>query len=232
MQHRSHTAPTREILATRFAEAIAAVLKGATFDRPAALAVSGGNTPKLFFEKLSREDIPWEHVTVTLVDERWVPEASDRSNAALVKRHLLQNRAAVATFVPLFTGDDRPEDGVDAVTHSLQPWLSGGFDVVVLGMGPDGHTASLFPDAARLGEGIDPARAPAITAIHAPSAGEPRITLNLAAILNARHIYLHVEGEQKLEVLEAALMEGPVHELPVRAVLHQKTTPITIYRYP
>jgi 6-phosphogluconolactonase len=183
----------------------------------ACLAVSGGSTPKLFFETLSRFDIPWSKITVTLVDERQVPEASPRSNARLVRENLLRNNAAGAKFIPLF---ENPE-------AKNAPTL----DVVVLGMGSDGHTASLFPGGDHLGEAIDPKTKKRLMEISAPAAGEPRLTFTPPALLDASLLCLHIEGQEKRDVLNKALAEGPVEAMPIRAILRSKK-PLTLYWCP
>jgi 6-phosphogluconolactonase len=183
----------------------------------ACLAVSGGSTPKLFFETLSRFDIPWSKITIALVDERQVPETSPRSNAKLVRENLLQNSAAGAEFVPLF---ENPE------AENL-----GTLDVVVLGMGSDGHTASFFPGGNNLSEALNPKSGNRIIEISAPAAGEPRLTFTLPALLDASLLCLHIEGREKRDVLNQALAEGPVEAMPVRAVLRSKK-PLTLYWCP
>jgi 6-phosphogluconolactonase len=180
----------------------------------AVLAVSGGTTPTLFFDKLSEVGIPWQHVTVTLVDERQVPEENERSNARLVKAHLLQNKAAAARFVPLYQNP----------AAAKLPVL----DVVVLGMGNDGHTASFFPGGDALARVLDPSGTEAVMAISAPGAGEPRLTFTLPKLLKAAHIILHIEGPDKRATLDKALGEGPIEDMPIRAVL-RGAAPVTLY---
>ena len=183
----------------------------------ACLAVSGGSTPKLFFETLSRIDIPWSKITITLVDERQVPESHSRSNAKLVRENLLQNRAAGAKFIPLFENSDAEN------TATL--------DVVVLGMGSDGHTASFFPDGDHLSKALDPRTETRVMEITAPAAGEPRLTFTLPALLDASLLCLHIEGQEKRDVLNKALAEGPVEAMPIRAILRSKK-PLTLYWCP
>lgn len=219
----------KQQLATALAEAIATNLKSGIAARGvASLAVSGGSTPTLLFRTLSsRPDIAWDKVTVTLVDERWVDETSDRSNARLVKANLLQGRASAATFVPLYQGGTRPDIGkTEAALASVRRPL----DVAILGMGNDGHTASFFPGGDNLHEALT-VEGP-VVAIEAPGAGEPRVTLTLRQLLAARALYLHIEGEEKVKTLEQAEAEGPVEDMPVRAILRQTQTPLTIYWSP
>lgn len=183
----------------------------------AVLAVSGGTTPKLFFEKLSEMDVPWQRVTVTLVDERQVPDTSERSNAKLVRDHLLQNKAAAAQFVPLFENEGAAK---------TPP-----FDVTVLGMGNDGHTASFFPGGDNLDEAIDPRAFAIIVPMNAPGAGEPRLTFTLPVLEASGRLALHIEGADKKKVLDKALTDGPQEDMPVRAIL-RSATPMTLYWCP
>jgi 6-phosphogluconolactonase len=218
----------KQQLADALAEAVAGNLKAGVATRGAAsLAVSGGSTPALFFRTLAaRADVPWDKVTVTLVDERWVDESSDRSNAKLVKANLLQGRAALARFVPLYQGG-APDAARASAAQSAVPQP---LDAAILGMGNDGHTASFFPggdnlEAALTGEGP-------VVAINAPGAGEPRVTLTLKRLTAARALYLHIEGEEKVETLRKAEAEGPIEAMPVRAILRQTQTPLTIFWCP
>jgi 6-phosphogluconolactonase len=185
----------KQQLADALADAVAGNLKAGVASRGAAsLAVSGGSTPARFFKALSeRADVPWDKVTVTLVDERWVDEASDRSNGRLVKANLLKGRA-------------------------------------ILGMGNDGHTASFFPGGDSLAEALT-TEGP-VVAIQAPGAGEPRVTLTLKVLLASKALYLHIEGEEKVATLRLAEAEGPVEAMPVRAILRQTQTPLTVYWCP
>jgi len=223
---------TKEDLALALAEAIVGHLNDGIEARgQAVLAVSGGSTPARFFQVLGRSrQLDWSRVTVTLVDERWVPETSSRSNAGLVNEKLLQGPAATAHFVPLWSGGDEPTEAAIARTNMAINALPTPFDAVILGMGNDGHTASFFPGgdslaAALTGEG------PAI-AIRAPGAGEPRVTLVLRRLLDAAGLYLHIEGEEKLATLERASEDGPVEDMPIRAVLRQTQTPLNIFWSP
>lgn len=187
----------------------------------ASLAVSGGRTPTRFFEELSTRDLPWDRIAVTLVDERWVRESSDRSNARLVRQHLLKNKAAAAKFIPLANDAPTPEAGLFAVNEALED-MSWPLACAILGMGDDGHTASFFPGGDHLEEAIDPEAPLGLLPMHAPDAGEPRITLTLPVLLAADALALHIEGEAKKPVLEKALGEGPATEMPIRAVLRAR----------
>ncbi len=219
----------KDQLADALAEAVAGNLKSGSKARGAAsLAVSGGSTPARFFRALSqRDDVPWDKVTVTLVDERWVDETSDRSNGRLVRANLLTGRAAAANFVPLYQGGTEPDAYAAGLAQRKVPQP---LDAAVLGMGNDGHTASFFPGGDTLAEALT-GEGP-VVAIRAPGAGEPRVTLTLKTLLAARAIYLHIEGDEKVETLRKAEAEGPIEDMPVRALLRQTQTPLTIYWCP
>ncbi|WP_206453044.1 6-phosphogluconolactonase [Aurantimonas marina] len=228
-----HRYQTREALAEALATGVAAVLAGAIATRGSAtLAVSGGSTPKRFLERLAEAEIDWRNVRITLVDERWVPETSERSNAAMLRRHLLQNGAAEARFVPLYLDAPTPEDALIDLGERFQR-LARPFDAAVLGMGADGHTASFFPGADNLAAATDPTTNKPVVAIRAPGADEPRVTLTLPLLVDARLLALHIEGEEKLAVYETALEDGAATDLPVRAVLRApRDEPLNVFWAP
>lgn len=218
-------------LAKELAESVADRIRTAIAERgSAAIAVSGGSTPGKFFQALGKtRDIEWDKVVVTLVDERWVDETSDRSNAGLVNEKMLQGPAAVAKFFPLYSGGTEPDATQIAKTNALMADLPKPFAAVILGMGNDGHTASFFPGGDTLSEALT-AEGPTL-AIRAPGAGEPRITFTLPRLLETDGLYLHIEGDEKAAVLDAALGDGPVDEMPIRAVL-RSGAPISVYWSP
>lgn len=225
-----HVFPDSETLAEALATRVAASLREALAARgEASLAVSGGATPQRFLCALAAQSLDWAGVRVTLVDERWVDEGSPRSNAALVREHLLRGAAAQARFVPLHRDEPRPEDALADVDAALDPLLP--LDVAVLGMGADGHTASFFPGGDRLAEALDPASPARVLPMRASGAGEPRITLTLPVLLAAKRRFLHIEGEAKREVLERA--DGPQGAaLPVSALLRAGAAQPEIYWCP
>lgn len=228
-----HRYANRNDLAEALATGVAAVLAGGIATRGSAtLAVSGGSTPQLFLETLSGAAIDWESVTVTLVDERWVPADSGRSNTGFLRRHFLKGRAAVARFEPFYEEADRPED----VLPEIEARFSGlprPLDAVILGMGEDGHTASFFPGGDRLAEALDPKGRAAVLPMRAEGAGEPRITLTLSRLVDARFLAVHIEGEAKMKALEAAEAPGPEAQYPVRAVLRApRERPVQIFWAP
>ena len=198
----------------------------------ALLAVSGGTTPKEFFEHLSKETLNWSQVKITLVDERWVPDTDKRSNAQLVKSTLLQNEAHEASFVPLYSDTPTPEEGLAATTARIDG-LALPFDAVVLGMGDDGHTASFFPGGDRLADALDLNGKTRVLPMRAPDAGEPRITLSLATLLETESLFLLVTGNKKRDLLaDARLGLGAARDYPVRAVLTQHRVPVAVYWCP
>ncbi|WP_449427064.1 6-phosphogluconolactonase [Rhodanobacter umsongensis] len=219
--------------AVALAGQVAARLRAALAERgQAVLAVSGGTTPKEFFACLSRESLDWANVQVTLVDERWVPDSDERSNAGLVKSLLLQHAAGAAQFVPLYTGAATPEEGLAAASARIDA-LPLPFDAVVLGMGDDGHTASFFPGGDHLAEALDlEGRAPVLP-MRASGAGEPRITLSLPTLLHTRALYLLIAGEKKADLLaDIRLGLDAAKHYPVRAVLVQQRVPVMVYWCP
>ncbi len=208
--------PDREMLTIDLANQLAGDLEAALFheDR-AALAVPGGTTPGPVFDDLCAADLPWDRVDVLLTDERWVPEDHERSNTALLRQRLLVDRAQKARLLPLFAPKPTPEDALAELEVMIAPALP--LAVVVLGMGTDMHTASLFPGADQLEAALDP-QAPILMAMRAPGAPEPRVTLS-AQVLNgalAKHVVIF--GEDKRAALEAARGK-PAIEAPINAVL-------------
>ncbi|XOY56152.1 MAG: 6-phosphogluconolactonase [Rhodobacterales bacterium] len=211
--------PDAEMMMMRLADVLASQIKQAllTHDR-ASLAVPGGTTPGPIFDTLCAVDLDWSRVDVLLTDERWVPESSDRSNTALLRRRLLISRAAPAQLIPLYADAPAPEDKLADLTAGLAAALP--LSVVLLGMGADMHTASLFPGADQLELALT-GDAP-LVAMRAPGAPEPRITLS-AAVLNAamaRHIV--IVGAEKRAALDQAQGLDP-QDAPVAAVLKDTT---------
>lgn len=200
--------------------------KGLNARGGAVLAVSGGSTPGPFLTALSREQLDWVNVVVTLVDERFVPPSSDRSNEKLVRESLLVDEARLARFVPLYGEAGNVEAAARQAEAGLA-LLPKPFDVVVLGMGTDGHTASLFPDAGNFAELLDENRHDFVMPVHAPGAEEPRLTLPLARIVEAGFLALHIEGKEKRGVLDAAMEPGAPK--PITAVLDAAPRPVPVY---
>ncbi|MFB0872763.1 MULTISPECIES: 6-phosphogluconolactonase [unclassified Sphingobium] len=225
--------PTEHLFATGaeaaadLAARIAAILGDAIAARGVAtLAVSGGRSPRPVLEALAKEPIDWTKLIVTLVDERWVEPVSADSNERLVRETLLQGPAAAARFVPMKNGaaDAYAGQPEAEARFAALPWP---LDIVLLGMGDDGHTASLFPEAAELAEGLSStARTIAVTP---PAAPHQRLSLTASAILDSRHIFLQIGGPAKKAVYDRALAGGPVEELPIRLALLQDGVPVEVW---
>lgn len=214
------TYPDREFLMLGLANIIAGQL--ADFLRRegrASLCVPGGTTPGPIFDTLSGVDLDWANVAVFLNDERWVDETSPRSNTRLLKERLLRGKAAAAELVPLYAPADMPEGQLEALADGLRPHLP--VSVLLLGMGADMHTASLFPGADRLADSLA-ADAPIVLPMRADAAGEPRITLTAPVLKGAMNIHILITGQEKRAALERALTLTPM-EAPVRCVLDNAT---------
>ena len=220
--------PDIESLSLDLADRIAARLRAAIGVRGAAsLVVSGGRSPVRLFEHLRTQPLDWPRVAVALADERWVDPADPASNERLVRDVLLKDAAAGAHFTGLKNDAPTPELGAagawEAVAGVRRP-----FDVVLLGMGDDGHTASLFPGSPNLAAALDAPAAPGCVAMRAPAAPAARLSLNLAALLDARHIVILITGESKWLTYSMANSAGSIAEMPVRSVLRQTRTPIEV----
>lgn len=179
----------------------------------ASFAVPGGSTPGPVFDALSGARLDWPRVHVVLTDERWVPAGDPRSNAGLLEERLFRGHAAAATRLALEV-EGEPEDGAARLSERLAGELP--LSVCLLGMGSDGHTASLFPGADRLAEAMAPGAPPAL-AIRAPGAPEPRVTLSAPVLAGAMFKHVLIAGDEKREALERARRSDPM-EAPVTAV--------------
>lgn len=211
------TYASREIMSKRLADLVEPRLAGG-----GVLAVSGGSTPELFYKELSGRKIAWPKVKAILVDERWVPLGHPRSNEAFVKQAF--SGATGIEIVGLYNGATGPADAVEEIKDRLE-CANRPFDVVVLGMGPDGHTASWFPHA----EGLDDAlfskeRVSAVRAKQSDVTGEEvdRMTLTLRALEDARLVLLLLTGDEKRAVFERACEDGAAEDMPVRAILRAR----------
>ncbi|HBI13957.1 MAG TPA: 6-phosphogluconolactonase [Desulfobulbaceae bacterium] len=221
-----------EQLAGTLAAAIAAFLRqGLATRKQASLVVSGGSTPGPLFLGLRQMELAWNKVIITLADERWVGPKHEASNERLVRFLLLLDKAGQASFVPLKNRAATAWKGEEECCRALAR-IPRPFDVVVLGMGIDGHTASLLPGAARLPLALDPGTGQDCLAITHSQDTFERMTLTLPALLHARQIILHFTGRDKRQVLAQAMGDGPVEAMPVRAILRQRQTPVHIYWSP
>ncbi len=224
-----HDFGSPDALAEALAQRIGEALQAAVGARGQAnLAVSGGSTPKRLFDALSRLQIDWENVTVVLVDERFVSADDERSNERLVRTRLLKGRASAARLLPLFRPNMSPEEAADAADAEVSALVLP-LDVVVLGMGPDGHTASFFPDASNLEVLYANTEERSVLPVHAESAGEARLTLSRQLLAGARHLFVHIESDERREILNDALAAGV---LPVARVLAETASAPQIYWAP
>jgi 6-phosphogluconolactonase len=197
----------------------------------ASLLVSGGSTPIPLFTRLAGMNLPWQKVTISLVDERWVEPTSRDSNENLVRTHLLQHQAARARFIPMKTPDATAAEGEENCAAALRA-IPRPYDCLILGMGNDGHTASLFPGADNLAAATSLHSQKICMAMQPVAAPHQRMTLTLAAILHSRQIVLHLQGEEKKRVLARAMEAGDPQEMPIRFILRQESTPLAIYWSP
>ncbi|WP_444887005.1 6-phosphogluconolactonase [Microbulbifer sp. JMSA008] len=202
----------------------------------ATFLVSGGSTPEPVYRELSKRPLPWAQITAALVDERWVAKSHSGSNQAFIENSLLQNNAAEATLLGMKNTHSSAVEG-EADCERAYDELPRPFDVCILGMGNDGHTASLFPHAQGLAEALNPGSdklCSAITAQQSAVTGTntERMTLTLNAILQAKNIKLLITGEEKLRVYREALLGSDEMEMPVRSILKQGLKPVTVYWAP
>lgn len=212
--------PDRDVMMLDLADALTGEL-GDCLRRHAAASfcVPGGTTPGPIFDVLSEQTLDWERVSVFLNDERWVPETHARSNARMLRERLLVSKASAATFVPFYAPVEPPLVAVDELSKAMAPHLP--ISVLVLGMGADMHTASLFPGA----EGLEAALAPdaqAVMAIRAEAAGEPRVTLSAPVLNGAMSKHIVITGDEKRTALDRAA-HLPASEAPIRAVWSDAT---------
>lgn len=222
-------------LAQDLANEVATVIRNAIEQKGSALvAFSGGSTPKPLFEALAnRDDIDWNRVKLTLVDERFVDENNALSNAAFLKRYLINHLPGHAAFIPLYRDKVDIEGAYPLILQELSDQLDTNglprFDAVVLGMGGDGHTASFFPDAQNIDELVTFDESKSLDRCESPSTQVPRITWSLASLLNTSFLALHFTGESKKAVFNTAVAGKDLSELPIRSVLLQSRTELKVF---
>ena len=229
-QSMEHFFKTREEASVAAAEAIAARLKARLdVQSGASLVVSGGTTPDRCFDVLSEKPLDWRRTHIVLSDERWVPPDDEASNERLVRDALLKGEALPAQLLSVFsmtTGIQARCDEIDQQIR-LGPFP---FACSLLGMGEDGHFASLFPDAENLEEGVDVDGEQLCIPVNTAASPHPRVSLTLAALARSDAIALLIFGEKKREVYEQAKSKG--NELPVAHLLKQKKAPVHVYWAP
>lgn len=224
-----HSFETQSDLLDALSASIMCDLQNAIEEKGSAvLLVSGGSTPKPLFERLRQSDIDWGRVRIGVCDERWVSPDHEESNEKLVKTHLIRDHAINAQFVGMYreglSADDAEKECDKTFRTSLWP-----YDVAILGMGDDAHIASLFPFNVKLPLAFDEHNDLLCIAITPQSAPHQRMSLTLTALMQAKHLYLHFEGEKKRAVFEEAMREGDRDAMPVRSVLHQDINDIEVY---
>ena len=208
--------PDRDLMFVDLASKISGEIEAALLHEDVvSVAVPGGTTPGPIFDELCAADLDWSRVRILLSDERRVPADHDRSNERLLRERLLVSRAAAATFVRLVPGGE----DMSPVVQDLTPLLP--LNVLLLGMGADMHTASLFPGAAHLPAALDPHSAP-VMMVDASEGLEPRITLTAPALTGALAIHVVITGEEKQAALEKAHGLKPI-EAPISLVLRNAT---------
>ncbi len=207
--------PDAEMMMMDLADTLASELKNCLLvHEHASFAVPGGTTPGPIFDSLCAVDLDWSRVHVMLTDERWVPETSERSNTRLLRERLLIEKAAAAVYVPLYAEAETPEEKLDDMATSLEPELP--ISVMLLGMGADMHTASIFPGADQLDRALH--GDDHLVAMRAPGAPEPRITLSAKVLKSAMSRHMVIVGGEKRAALERA-RHLPPEEAPVAAIL-------------
>ena len=208
-----------ESLAVDLSQNINEILKESIKKRGrASMAVSGGSTPKLLFEELSLLNLDWSKVDLTLVDDRWVDSNNEDSNELLVNTHFIKNKAVKVNFVPLKNDAKTAKDGIPLSEEALKSFTMP-FDIVILGMGADGHTASLFPCSDELSKGMDLKTKSLLVATKPKTAPYERISLTAKSIIDAKKVFLHLNGSSKLHTLEEAMNISDSSKMPIYAFL-------------
>ncbi|HEY7976545.1 MAG TPA: 6-phosphogluconolactonase [Rhizomicrobium sp.] len=234
MHDRLREFPDADGMIANLADEIVRRLSAAVRDRGrASFVVSGGTTPGALFDVLCERDAPWDKVWITLSDERWIAPSEDGSNENLVRTRLLRGKAAAAHFVPMKTKDAKPEDAQATVGAAITA-MPHPFDVTILGMGDDGHTASLYPHAPELKAALDTNAAALVHAVHAQNAAATgdRMTLTLRAILDSKWIVVLIKGDGKMKTYRDAEQGSDPLEMPVRTVLAQANVPVEVFWAP
>lgn len=193
----------------------------------ASLVVSGGKSPAKLFEVLRTQDLDWSSVCIALADERWVEPGNPDSNEHLVRSVLLREKARAARFIGLKNAAPTPDIGAVSAWETFAR-VPRPFDAVILGMGDDGHTASLFPGSPNLAAGLNASAAAGCVGMRAPVAPHARLSLNLSALLDSRRIFILLNGTAKWQTYQKAASEGPMQDMPIRAVLRQTHTPVEV----
>ena len=219
-----------EVLSDRIAELLNLDFTTGAF---ASIAMSGGSTPKRMLERLGDKlGDNREMIYFALVDERFVPSSDERSNERMIRKQLGLADHPDIEFLSLFAEGQNAAEVAHQAHEKLLEDEELPFDVVTLGMGTDGHTASFFPGGDNLASATNPKIENLFLPMLAPGAQEPRITMTLPAIVSAKTLVLHIEGDEKRQVYEKALEDGPADELPVRHILRHPDLNLQVYWAP
>lgn len=218
----------RELLDEALADKVAVLLTAALESKgKASIAVSGGSTPKGFFQALSKKKLAWQAITITLADERWVDIDSSDSNTKLVHEYLMQNEAVKAKFFYLKQGEILSDETLTdlnlAANQQLLP-----LDVLILGMGEDGHTASLFPCSDEITQCLAK-DSQALLKVTPKTAPHQRISFSFAALAQSKNTFLHISGISKKQVLAKAIAGQVCKEMPIRAFLQAPNINTQVY---
>lgn len=220
----ANSAETAQGLATFVADALRDALRRRG---KASLIVSGGRTPVLFLNALSAHQIDWANVHVGLADDRWLPPDHADSNERLVRENLLRGPAASAHFVSLVNSIETAEQHLASAEISLLK-MQQPYDAIILGVGDDGHTASLFPDADGIADALNLKQAKQLAAITPKTAPYQRITLTLRALLNSRALMFLIEGEGKRTALEQSV-DKEKNRFAISTLLQQEFVPVHLF---
>jgi len=223
-----HIVSDTDELAKNLAEDVAKELNQAILERgQATLVVSGGSTPKPFFHYLSKTELDWDKVLITLADERCVEPGDDQSNSKLIRDYLIQNQASMAAFLPLFRGGQADQSAAEKISTKLSELPT--YDVVVLGMGNDGHTASIFPEAQNRDEALDNQQSAAALLVDPVTVTPLRITQTATRLLNSRFLAVHITGREKAYLLNRVIATPNQEQWPISHFVSQEKVAVGIY---
>ncbi|MBL0848492.1 MAG: 6-phosphogluconolactonase [Candidatus Liberibacter ctenarytainae] len=232
-RYKLHIWENKRQLAQELAQRVATQLSlGITKRGYASLALSGGLTPQIFLRELSVINIDWDKILITLVDERFVPLEDPRSNQAFLSKYFFKNKAQKSSFIALYSLGKDLEESIQIANDKIQESICFPFDVVVLGMGTDGHTASFFPQGNTLFTALDANTPRSVIAIKDGITHEQRITMTFSALYDARFLAVHIEGAKKKHTLDQAIAGFDTMKMPIRSILWHAHSLVEIYWAP